>query len=98
MIMTSVNPPISLVHTVASSEGVLAQLQDPTMRVVSLQSLDLLCDQFWPQIAEYANEIEELFEDQSFEGRQLAALVLSKVYYHLEDYDTALKYALGWGS
>jgi 26S proteasome regulatory subunit N2 len=38
-----------------------------------------------------------MFEDTSFPNRQLAALVASKVFYHLEEYDDALKMALGAG-
>ena len=38
---------------------------------------------------------EILYEDESFEERELSALVASKVYYHLGAYDEALHYALG---
>ena len=40
---------------------------------------------------------EALYESDSFPERELAALVASKVYYHLEEFDDALKYALGAG-
>jgi 26S proteasome regulatory subunit N2 len=38
-----------------------------------------------------------LYEDSSFPARDLAALVASKVYYHLGDLDEALTFALGAG-
>src|SRR5690349_6957833 len=38
---------------------------------------------------------ETLYENTSFPARTLAALVASKVYYHLEELDECLKYALG---
>ena len=38
-----------------------------------------------------------LYEDASFPARDLAALVASKVYYHLGDLDAALTFALGAG-
>ena len=41
---------------------------------------------------------EILYEDESFEERELSALVASKVYYHLGAYDEALHYALGAAS
>ena len=41
---------------------------------------------------------EILFEDETFEERELSALVASKVYYHLGAYDDALHYALGAAS
>lgn len=36
-----------------------------------------------------------LYENESFKDRELAALVASKVYYHLGSFDNALQYALG---
>jgi 26S proteasome regulatory subunit N2 len=38
---------------------------------------------------------EMLYENEQFKERQLAALVASKVYYHLGSFDNALQYALG---
>jgi len=40
---------------------------------------------------------EALYEDDSFPERQLAALVLSKVYYHLEEYNDSMTFALAAG-
>jgi 26S proteasome regulatory subunit N2 len=38
---------------------------------------------------------EILYEDQNFSQRKLAALVASKVYFHLGSFDDSLTYALG---
>jgi hypothetical protein len=43
------------------------------------------------------NRSEILYENESFKQRQLAALVASKVYYHLGEYEEALSFALGAG-
>lgn len=40
---------------------------------------------------------EVLYEDEQFSERQLAALVASKVYYHLGEYDESMIFALGAG-
>ncbi|KAJ1651970.1 proteasome regulatory particle base subunit [Dispira simplex] len=40
---------------------------------------------------------EILYEDEAFPHRQLAALVLSKIYFNLGEYDEALNFALGAG-
>ncbi len=40
---------------------------------------------------------EILYEEPAFKHRELAALVASKVYYHLGEYDEALTFALGAG-
>ena len=50
------------------------------------------------QISESLSEIEALYEDETFAARQLAALVASKVYYHLGELGDSLTYALGAGS
>lgn len=36
-----------------------------------------------------------LYENENFKDRELAALVASKVYYHLGSFDNSLQYALG---
>jgi len=40
---------------------------------------------------------EALYEDESFPDRELAALVASKVYYHLQEYNESMIFALGAG-
>lgn len=40
---------------------------------------------------------EALYEDGSFQERELAALVASKVYYHLQEYNESMVFALGAG-
>jgi len=84
---------------VTSAAGVLSLLeeQDNLLRVAALERLNEVVDQFWHEIADYLNDIETLYEDSSFPGRELAALVASKVFYHLEEYDDALRLALGAG-
>lgn len=40
---------------------------------------------------------EALYEDDSFPDRELAAIVASKVYYHLQEYNESMAFALGAG-
>lgn len=40
---------------------------------------------------------EELYEEESFPERELAALVAAKVYYHLGEYNESMAFALGAG-
>ena len=47
------------------------------------------------EIADKIQTLEMLSEDPEFADRRLAALVASKVHYHLESYDEALSFALG---
>ncbi|XP_067949261.1 26S proteasome non-ATPase regulatory subunit 1-like [Watersipora subatra] len=87
-----------MIH-VTSAAGVLALLEDPEpkVKVFSLQRLDTLVDSFWPEISESIDKIEILYEDKSFDCGELAALVASKVYYHLGSYEDSLTFALGAG-
>jgi 26S proteasome regulatory subunit N2 len=48
----------------------------------------------WFEIAEYLGTIETLHHDVQFSERLRAALVVSKVYYCLQDYGNALRFAL----
>uniref|UniRef100_A0A7S4R0V7 26S proteasome regulatory subunit RPN2 C-terminal domain-containing protein n=1 Tax=Alexandrium monilatum TaxID=311494 RepID=A0A7S4R0V7_9DINO len=85
---------------VTSAAGVLSlfdEQENQQLRVAALHRLNEVVDQFWHEIADYLKEIESAYEDPSFPGRELAALVASKVYYHLEEYDDARHLALGAG-
>jgi hypothetical protein len=54
-------------------------------------------DVFWAEISDSIGTVEQLHEDKKFSDSDLAALVASKVYYHLGSYDDALEYALEAG-
>ena len=43
------------------------------------------------------HDSEALYEDESFPERQLAAIVLAKVYYHLQEYNDSMVFALAAG-
>lgn len=68
--------------------------KDTALKVYALESLDKQVDQLWSEIANRIIDIEQLFEDNQFTHRELAALLASKVYYNLGDYDSAVKYSL----
>ncbi|KAJ3275043.1 proteasome regulatory particle base subunit [Terramyces sp. JEL0728] len=84
----------------ASAAGVLSLLDEPNndLKIYALKELDSIVDLFWAEIADQITKIEILYEDKNFSERHLAALVASKVYYHLAEYDESLTFALGAGS
>lgn len=84
---------------VTSSAGLLALLseEDEALKLYALQHLNAVVPQFWFQISGAISAVERLYEDRAFSHRQLAALVLSKVFYHLGELKDALEYALGAG-
>ncbi|KAK9829302.1 hypothetical protein WJX72_005032 [[Myrmecia] bisecta] len=85
---------------VSSASGLLSLLDedDDSLRLHALQSLNRVVHEFWFQIASSIASVEAFYEDEEFSHRELAALVASKVFYHLGELDDALTYALGAGS
>lgn len=74
----------------------LALLNEPdySLKTYALESIDSHVDQLWAEIADHVTQIEELYEDKKFPSPQLAALVASKVYYNLGEFDASMKFAL----
>ncbi|EOA39573.1 hypothetical protein CARUB_v10008193mg [Capsella rubella] len=87
---------------VSSAGGLLAMLNEPhpSLKLHALSYLNRLVDQFWPEISTSVPIIESLYEDEEFDQhqRQLAALLVSKVFYYLGELNDSLSYALGAGS
>ncbi|CAI0380333.1 unnamed protein product [Linum tenue] len=87
---------------VSSAGGLLAMLNEshPLLKQQALQNLNNYVDQFWPEISTSVTIIESLYEDEEFDQnqRQLAALLVSKVFYYLGELNDSLSYALGAGS
>ncbi|PWN48456.1 putative RPN2-26S proteasome regulatory subunit [Violaceomyces palustris] len=88
-----------MVAPITSAAGILSLLdeQEPELQSYALKKLDSLVSQFWAEIADSVSKIEVLYETESFPERKLAALVASKVYFHLGEFDEALSFALGAG-
>ncbi|XP_072961995.1 26S proteasome non-ATPase regulatory subunit 1 homolog A-like isoform X2 [Typha angustifolia] len=84
---------------VSSASGLLAMLQEPhpALKLHALVKLNSLVHLFWPEISTSVPTIESLYEDEEFDQRHLAALVVSKVFYYLGELNDSLSYALGAG-
>jgi len=82
-----------------SAAGILAYLDEknPDVQDAALKRLNEVVDEFWAEIGDSIAKIEVLYENESFKGRKLAALVASKVYFHLEQQTDAMNFALGAG-
>ncbi|KAF8388402.1 hypothetical protein HHK36_027070 [Tetracentron sinense] len=85
--------------TVSSASGLLAMLneQHPLLKLHALSNLNAFVDYFWHEISTSVPIIESLYEDEEFDQRQLAALLVSKVFYYLGELNDSLSYALGAG-
>uniref|UniRef100_A0A0W0FGL5 26S proteasome regulatory subunit RPN2 n=1 Tax=Moniliophthora roreri TaxID=221103 RepID=A0A0W0FGL5_MONRR len=86
----------------SSAAGALALLSepDPAFKQHALKSLNSLVPTFWAEISEQIALIESLYDNDELpkQARDLAALLASKVYYFLGEYDESLSFALGAGS
>ncbi|KAL1561625.1 26S proteasome non-ATPase regulatory subunit 1 A [Salvia divinorum] len=83
--------------TVSSAGGLLAMLNEshPALKIHALTHLNTFVNYFWPEISTSVPIIESLYEDEEFEQRHLAALLVSKVFYYLGELNDSLSYALG---
>ncbi|ODV90796.1 hypothetical protein CANCADRAFT_24554 [Tortispora caseinolytica NRRL Y-17796] len=84
--------------SVAASAIALLNEPDEVLQVHGLETLNAIVDQRWAELSDVVMRIEELYETPDFSARNLAALVASKVYYHLGDLDASVQYALHAGS
>uniref|UniRef100_A0A8C4WXA0 26S proteasome non-ATPase regulatory subunit 1 n=1 Tax=Eptatretus burgeri TaxID=7764 RepID=A0A8C4WXA0_EPTBU len=87
----------NLVLSIAAGVISLLDEEDPLLKEFALQKLNMIVDDFWAEISEYVGKIEVLYEDENFKSRRFAALVASKVFYHLSAFEESLNYALGAG-
>ena len=79
-----------------SAQGILSLLdeKDFDIKVYALKKLSLIVDQAWPEIANYISTLDEIANEPEFPEKKLAAFLSSKVFYHLQEYDQAVKLAL----
>ncbi|XDB47489.1 hypothetical protein AB1E18_001087 [Capra hircus] len=85
--------------TSAKETGIISLLdeEEPQLKEFALHKLNAVVNDFWAEISESVDKIEVLYEDEGFRSRQFAALVASKVFYHLGAFEESLNYALGAG-
>ncbi|KAG8533085.1 uncharacterized protein KY384_001868 [Bacidia gigantensis] len=82
-----------------SAVGVLGFLSepDPELQIFALRKLNEEIDSLWTEVVGLIDQVEALYEDPQFPQRELAALVASKVYYNLQEYNESMMFALGAG-
>lgn len=77
----------------------LLQEDDLDIKSIALDKIDILVDDYWAEISDYLKELESLYKEGLLktvgnEKQELLALILSKIYYNLEDYDSAIDWSL----
>mmetsp|Transcript_28178 Transcript_28178/g.87184 ORF Transcript_28178/g.87184 Transcript_28178/m.87184 type:complete len:682 (-) Transcript_28178:2-2047(-) len=90
---------MALVTSAKSVAGMIAVLgeENDILRASALTQLYDVVDQHWAEMASMISVVEELSENDVFSEQKLAAAVASKIFFHLEEYDEALRLALGAG-
>lgn len=82
-----------------SAAGLVGFLSEPdaALQAFALERLNDEIDSVWTEVSGSIGQIEALYEDPNFPSRNLAALVLSKLYYQLQEYNESMTFALGAG-
>ena len=79
----------------ATSYLALLQEDDIELKLAALDKLDLLVDEHWSEISDKIPDLELFYNNPEFSSKQkLLSLILSKLYYNLEEYDKAIEWAL----
>ena len=93
------NPAAAVSAPAASGWIALLQEDDLQLRTLALHKLLSTVDTLWHQVAESLPDLEALSEDMELptELRQTAAAVASRVFFHLEEPQQALRLALQAG-
>lgn len=87
---------LPLVPPSSSAAGMISYLEEDNtqLKVRALQKIYQIVDLHWAEICDSLPLIEELSEDISFPAQDLAAAVASKCFFHLQEYNEALRLAL----
>jgi 26S proteasome regulatory subunit N2 len=69
--------------------------EDIELKSFALNKINQLIDVNWAEISDFIKDFEGLFESNIMPHENgLIALILSKIYYNLEDYESAIEWAL----
>ena len=84
---------------IATNYLALLQEDDIEFRAIALEKLNMLIDDHWSEISDYIKTLKTFYTTNAIPNHQdLLALILSKLYYNLEDYDSAIEWALNSNS
>ncbi|GAB2227852.1 hypothetical protein Droror1_Dr00009679 [Drosera rotundifolia] len=87
--------------TMVSSAGALISMlgeDHPSLKLYALKLLNSFAHILWPEISACIPQLETIYEDGESAHKPLSALLVSKIFYHLNEAEDSLKFALGAGS
>ena len=86
-----------MLNTATSYLALLSE-DDIQLKSIALEKLNLLIDDQWAVISDKIRELKNYYESKTIPGKEeLIALILSKLYYNLEQYENAIEWALKSG-
>ncbi len=86
-----------MLNTATSYLALLSE-DDIQLKSIALEKLNLLIDDQWSVISDKIRELKNYYESKTIPGKEeLIALILSKLYYNLEQYENAIEWALKSG-
>lgn len=79
----------------ATSFLALLQNDNLNMKSLALDKIEIIVDEHWAEISDYIKDFETLYSNSTLkEKNDQIALILSKLYFHLEAYEQAIEWAL----
>ena len=83
----------------ATSYLALLQMNDIQLKSIALDKINMLIDEHWTEISDYITLLKSYYDINLIPQKQnLIALILSKLYYNLEEYNCSIDWALKCGS
>ena len=70
------------------------QEEDRTIKSLALDKIEKLVDEYWAEISEHIPILDRMYNDLEEEKKDLISAILSKIYYNLDDYESAIEWAL----
>ena len=84
---------------IAKNYLTLLQEDDVEFRTIALDKLKYTSMSSWSEISDYIKTLKKFYATNAVPNRQdFLTLILSKLYYNLEDYDFAIEWALNSNS
>lgn len=79
-----------------TANSIIALLKSSNIKTkeIAISKLDLIVDQHWAEISDHIKLLENIYEESNNQIKEQIALILSKLYFHLEDYENSIEWAL----
>lgn len=79
-----------------TASNFLALLQNDSIKLktASINKIEVIIDECWAEVSDHIKTLEDLFTSNITNQKDQIAIILSKLYFHLEDYENSIDWAL----